>query len=233
MVSIILPTYDEAENIGRIVPLLFDVLREKKLKGEVIVVDDNSPDGTARLARRLAEQYPVRVHVREKRRGLSSAVIEGFGLARGDVCVVMDADLSHPPDKVPEMIEPIVSGLCDATVGTRYADGGGCKDWPLMRRLISKCAGVLARGVTRLSDPTSGFMAIRKDQVIGRLLDPIGWKIVLEVIVKTNCSFIEIPIVFRDRRTGASKLNFKVQRDYLTHLWRLYRYKYLGSFRWA
>jgi dolichol-phosphate mannosyltransferase len=104
--------------------------------------------------------------------------------------------------------------------------GGGCESWPLARRIISKGAGLLARGLTRLSDPTSGFMAVKKDILTGIDLDPIGWKIVLEVIVKTNYRFKEIPIVFADRQFGKSKLDLRVQREYLLHLWKLYCHKY-------
>lgn len=226
MVSVILPTYNEAENIRLIVPKISKVLNDASITGEIVVVDDNSPDGTARVAQQLANQYPVRVHMRENERGLSSAVIKGFELANGEICIVMDADLSHPVEKIPEMIEPIIKGQSEASVGSRYVTGGGCNSWPLTRRVISKGAGLLARGVTRLSDPTSGFMAVKKDILTGIKFDPIGWKIVLEVIVKTNCCFKEIPIVFADRQFGKSKLDLRVQREYLLHLWKLYCYKY-------
>ena len=104
--------------------------------------------------------------------------------------------------------------------------GGGCEDWPFIRRFISKFSGLLARGLTRLSDPTSGFMAIRKDVLNGVMLDPVGWKIVLEVIVKTGARFQEVPIVFADRQKGESKLDTRVQAQYIAHLWKLYFFKY-------
>ena len=226
MISVILPTYNEAENIKLIVPKISKVLKDARIAGEIVVVDDDSPDGTARAALELANQYPVRVYKRQNERGLSSAVIKGFELAKGEICIVMDADLSHPVEKIPEMIEPIIKGQSDATVGSRYVAGGGCESWPLARRVISKGAGLLARGLTKLSDPTSGFMAVKKDILSGVQLDPIGWKIVLEVIVKTNSRFKEIPIVFADRQFGKSKLDLRVQREYLLHLWKLYCHKY-------
>jgi dolichol-phosphate mannosyltransferase len=138
----------------------------------------------------------------------------------------MDADLSHPVDKIPDMIKPIIEKRCDATVGTRYIEGGGKDKWPLIREIISKGAGFLAKGVTTLSDPTSGFLAIKKSMVETAKLNPIGWKIVLEVIVKANPRIIEIPIIFTDRFKGESKLTFKVYIQYLRHLWQLYNYKY-------
>lgn len=226
MISVILPTYNEADSIKLIVPRLSKVLNDNHIQGEIIVVDDNSPDGTGDIALKLAERHPVRVHIREDERGLSKAVIKGFELAKGDICVVMDADLSHPAEQLPAMTKPILDGECDATVGSRYVTGGGCEAWSMPRRIISKGAGILAKGVTTLSDPTSGFMAIRKSLIEGIKLDPLGWKIVLEVIVKTNPRVLEVPITFIDRREGESKLGLKAQIDYIHHLWRLYSYKY-------
>jgi dolichol-phosphate mannosyltransferase len=229
--SIIIPTYNEAENIKLVVPRLFQTLNGEDINAEVIVVDDDSPDGTADVALAMADRYFIKVHVRKKERGLATAVMKGFELAKGDICVVIDADLSHPVEKIPEMIKPIIEGKSDVTVGSRYINGGGCENWPLLRRVISKGAGLLARGVTNLTDPTSGFMALRKSIIDGVKLDPVGWKIVLEVIVKTNSRFTEIPIVFADRQKGESKLNFKAQKDYLYHLWKLYNFKYSNIFQ--
>lgn len=226
MITVILPTFNESENIKHIVPAISKVFHDADMEAEIIIVDDNSPDGTAETASTLTHEYPVRVHVRKNDRGLSKAVMEGFRLAGGDICVVMDADLSHPVDKIPAMIEPILQGKCDATVGSRYIPGGGCENWPTTRKIISKGAGLLARGVTALSDPTSGFMAIRKSAINGIQLDPMGWKIVLEIAVKTNPRIQEVPIIFKDRKEGESKLGFKAQMDYFRHLWRLYEYKH-------
>jgi len=225
-VSIILPTYNEADNIKNIIVEVSRVLNDNGIKGEIIIIDDDSADGTAVIAENLSDQYPVRTNVRKTLRGLATAVIKGFELARGDVCLVMDADLSHPVEKVADMVNPILRGDCDMTVGCRYMAGGGCKEWPLLRKIISKGSGLLARGLTRLSDPTSGFMAVKKSLVTDAKLDPIGWKIVLETVVKLRPRFIEIPIVFADRQHGESKLNLEAQLDYLRHLWRLYCYRY-------
>jgi dolichol-phosphate mannosyltransferase len=231
MVSIILPTYNEAENVKLIIPKLFHVLNADNINAEIIVVDDDSPDGTADFALAIAAKYPVTVHLRKNMRGLATAVMKGFELAKGDICVVMDADLSHPVEKLPEMIKPIIEGKCDATIGSRYVSGGGSETWPLLRRIISRGAGLLARGVTTLSDPTSGFMAMRKTMLDGIELDPVGWKVVLEVMVKTKPRFMEIPIVFADRKKGKSKLGLNAQIDYLRHLWRLYCYKFPTIFQ--
>ncbi len=226
ILSVILPTYNEAPNIARIIAALAKVFSDGAIEGEVIVVDDDSPDGTARIASGLSESCPVSVRVRTGPRGLSRAVIEGFGLARGDVCVVMDADLSHPVERIPDLISPIRAGTCDIVVGSRYMTGGGAPDWPRRRKLFSRAAGLLARGVVPLSDPTSGFMAVRKDTLRGIELDPLGWKIVLEVVVRSKARVREIPIVFRDRTQGQSKFGVGAQVDYLRQLRRLYAFRY-------
>ena len=202
MISIIIPTFNEADNIKLIVPRLSKVLNDEGISSEIIVVDDNSPDGTADTAMELAERYPVKVHIRK-----------GFELAAGDICVVMDADLSHPVEQVPAMIKPILDDKCDATVGSRSVVGGGYQSFPIHRKITSKVAGMMAKGVTSLSDPTSGFMAIRKSVIDGIEIDPLGWKIVLEVIVKTDPRIVEIPIIFTDRKQGESKLDYKAQID--------------------
>jgi len=226
MISVILPTYKEAENVRVIVPRIFEVLNKAGLQCETIIVDDNSPDGTAEIAAELAERYPLTVYVRKDERGLATAVMKGFDLASGDIVVVMDADLSHPVEKIPEMVKPIMENRCDATIGSRYTDGGGCEDWPFIRRFISRFSGYLALGLVKLSDPTSGFMAIRKSALYNAPLDPVGWKIVLEVVVKTRARVQDVPIIFSDRQKGESKLDTRVQAEYLAHLWKLYHFKY-------
>ena len=226
MVSIILPTYNEAPNMDIIIPALSKIFVDAGLEGEILVVDDSSPDGTAAAAEALATSHPVKVHVRKEERGLSRAVIEGFEKAGGEVCVVMDADLSHPVEAIPSMVSPILDGQCDVTVGSRYVAGGGSENWSWTRKVVSRGAGLLAKGVTCLSDPTSGFMAVRKSILDGVNLDPLGWKIVLEVVAKTKGRVQEIPIVFADRQAGESKLGFKAQIDYLHHLWHLYCHRF-------
>jgi dolichol-phosphate mannosyltransferase len=226
MISIILPTYNEIDNIKIIIPKIAEVLDRENIKGEIIVVDDDSPDGTASVAEDLGEKYPVKVFVRKTDRGLSKSVIKGFELAEGGICLVMDADLSHPVEKIPEMVKPIILNECDATVGSRNIPGGGCEEWPMLRRFVSKVAGYMAKGLTSLSDPTSGFMAIRKSILDNIDIDPLGWKIVLEVAVKAQPRIKEIPILFSERKRGKSKLGINAQIDYLHHLWRLYCFKY-------
>lgn len=226
MISVILPTYNEAENITRVIQRISDVLVREKLHYEIIVIDDSSPDGTAHIASDLEKKYPVRTHIRKTDRGLSKSVIKGFELAKGEICMVMDADLSHPVESIPAMISPIVENRCDATVGSRCLSKEGFGDFSLIRKIVSKFAGFLAKGVTDIKDRTSGFMAIRKGLLQGVDLDPTGWKIVLEVMVKANPRVLEVPIVFSERKEGKSKLGVTAQADYLRHLFRLYCFKY-------
>lgn len=226
MISIILPTYNELENIRVIISKISETFEKEKLKGEIVVVDDNSPDGTARAAERSSVDMPVRVHVRKEDRGLSKSVLKGFELAENEICVLIDADLSHPVEAIPELVKPVLDGKCDMCVGSRYIQGGGWTDYNPFRGSISKFAGLLAKGVTTLSDPTSGFMAVRKRILDGVDIDPLGWKIVLEIAVKTRAKIKEIPILFSERTSGKSKLGIRAQFDYLHHLWRLYCFRY-------
>ncbi len=225
MLSVILPTYNEVENLDLIIPKISAVFDSHGIEGEIVVVDDNSPDGTAKRAEELAKDYPVRVKLRTENRGLSASIIDGFAFAKGDIYMVMDADLSHPVDAIPEMIKPIEDGTCEITVGSRYIPGGGCADWSLIRKVVSRGAGMLAIGITKLSDPTSGFMAIKNSALEGIKLDPIGWKIVLETVTRTGAKVQEVPIIFSDRIKGESKLDAGVQISYLLHLWRLYGFR--------
>jgi dolichol-phosphate mannosyltransferase len=210
-----------------IIPRIAEVLQAAGIDGEVIVVDDNSPDGTAEIARGLAEQYPVRVHKRVTERGLATAVLAGFELSSAQVCVVMDADGSHPVDALPGMIRMILEDKADIVVGSRHVPGGGSKDWPLWSQFKSKLAATLSLGVTSMTDPTTGFLAARRDLLERLDLDPVGWKIVLEIVVKAApVRVAEVPIIFIDRELGQSKQSLGVFGEYLAHLSKLYAYRY-------
>jgi dolichol-phosphate mannosyltransferase len=226
MVTVILPTYREVENLPLIIPRIHEALKQAGISHEVLVMDDDSPDGTYDKALELSREYPVRAVRRTSNRGLSAAVLDGFREARGQVAVVMDADLSHPPEALPQLVSPVLQGRADIVVGSRHVPGGAAVDWPWFRRFVSWGASLLARPLTRMTDPTSGFMAVRLDLLDGAPLDPVGWKIVLETVVKTGGRLEEIPIQFRDRELGESKLTAKQQLEYLRHLVRLYRFRF-------
>jgi dolichol-phosphate mannosyltransferase len=225
-VSVVVPTYNEAENVPVIVPRICEVLEKAGIRGEIIVVDDGSPDGTGRVAQGLSDIYPVRVLVRSGERGLATAVVAGFGMSTARVCVVMDADGSHPAEKLPDMIRPILEDRADITVGSRNIEGGGAENWPWHRRVVSKTASLMAAGLCKLSDPTSGFMGVKRQLLAGLKLNPVGYKIVLETVVKSApARVLEVPIVFMDRQLGQSKLGPGQQVNYIRHLYRLHQHR--------
>jgi len=227
--SIVIPTFNEVQNLHKIIETIFNVFRKNNLKVEVLIVDDNSPDRTWHVAEKLKDNYNIRVLRRVDKRGLSSAVIDGFKLANGEIIGVMDADLSHPPEKIPDLIKPIMSGESDYVIGSRYIKGGGIVNWPLLRRFSSKTAGILVSGLTKVKDPMSGFFFLKKDVIEGVNLSPKGFKIGLEILVKGNYKSVkEIPIIFTNRKHGVSKLNLSVITDDFAHISRLYLLKYLG-----
>lgn len=227
-VSVIVPTYREAENLPHLVPRIHEALRNAGLSGEIVIVDDNSPDDTAAVCQRLAESHPLRLEVRLHERGLSTAVIHGLRLATGKILLVMDADLSHPPEKIPELISALGDPEVDFVIGSRYVPGASTDEtWGLFRKLNSWVATLLARPLTAAKDPMAGFFALRRSTFESAApLDPVGYKIGLELMVKCGCKRIkEVPITFNDRRFGASKLTLKEQLNYIKHLRRLYVYK--------
>ncbi|MCX6818097.1 MAG: polyprenol monophosphomannose synthase [Candidatus Aenigmarchaeota archaeon] len=225
-ISVIVPTYNERENIAVLIPRIFSSLENNAMRGEVIVVDDNSPDGTAEAAEKLGGEYSVRVLRRPRKEGLSSAVIAGIAKADGDVIGVIDADLSHPPEEIPTLARPVLEKKADITVASRYVRGGGIENWPVSRRIISRGAGLLAKPIANLKDPLSGFFFFRRSVIEGKELNPTGYKIGLEVIVKSGSKRVaEIPYIFHDRKIGSSKLGMKQNLEYLVHLVRLYWHK--------
>lgn len=187
-------------------------------KWELIVVDDGSPDGTADLAESYADVHPVRVVRRPGKAGLASAVLAGFAQAHGDVLLVMDADLSHPPEAVPRLAAAIREGA-DLAVGSRYVKGGGTEDWPLRRRIVSRAACLIGNTLVPIRDCTSGFFAIRRSALDGVKLNPIGFKIGFEVMARGHYKkAVEIPYVFRDRELGKSKFGRREIGQYLVQL---------------
>lgn len=225
-VSIVIPTYNERGRLGEMVTTLVDTFRRHGIDGELVVVDDNSPDGTGALADELATRYPVRVVHRAGKLGLGTAVIEGFAAAGAEVCGVMDADLSHPVDLLPRMLEAIVSGGADFVIGSRYVPGGGTRNWPLSRLLMSRAACALARPVTPVRDATSGFFLLRREIADGVRIQAGGFKICLELLVRGRASsVVEVPYVFVGRTVGESKMNAREASGYLRQLYDLYRFK--------
>jgi dolichol-phosphate mannosyltransferase len=233
LVSVVVPTYQEVENIRVLVERISGAMTEAEMAVEIIIVDDDSRDGTEKLVSELADEgFAVRVEVRVNQRNLSTAVTDGFKLGVGEFLVCMDADLSHPPEKIPEMVGKLRSGESDFVLGSRYVAGGSTdSEWGLFRWVNSKAATILARPLIRVKDPMSGFFALRSETFESAAsLSPIGYKIALELLVKCRCrNVVEVPIDFADRQFGQSKLNLSEQLKYIRHLGRLYRFKCFRS----
>jgi dolichol-phosphate mannosyltransferase len=223
--SIIIPTYNERDSIS---PLLERIDQELSgLSYEVIFIDDNSKDGTPELINSLSGRYPVRVVVRHGKKGLATAVADGFGQATTGTIVVMDADLQHPPEIIPSLLQAIRDGA-DIAIASRYVQGGGNEGWSKTRQIISNGAILLSHlllpSSRQVKDPMSGFFAVKRDILTGLKLEPIGYKILLEVItLAKNARISEVPFMFQIREKGKSKLNTSQQIEYLKHLFSLMR----------
>ena len=211
-ISVILPVLNEAENLVRIIPLLEKTLNETGRSYEIIVVDDDSNDGTEAVLAGLSAQRAVSgtfaVIKRRWKVGLSSAVVDGFNAARGSVFGVLDADLSHDIAIIPDLIRALDRDDAAMAIGSRYIKGGGIDDtWPLKRRIISKTASLMARPITKVRDPLSGFFFFKKELLNGVKLKTTGFKICLEILVKARCrQYAEIPYTFTDRKVGEKQI---------------------------
>jgi len=231
-VSIIIPTYNESQNIIKILKSIGDFL-PKNILAEAIVVDDNSPDGTGKIVENYLKDfkritgYTIDVIHRTAKKGLSSAILNGIQQAKGDTIVVMDSDFSHPPQIIPRMLDALRKYHCDIVVASRYVKGGKISGWPLKRKLLSKLATVVAKkglGVSTL-DPMSGFFVFKRPIIKGLKFDAIGFKMLLEILVKTKGVKVwEIPYTFTDRQFGSSKVTLSTAIDYAKSVWRLYRF---------
>jgi dolichol-phosphate mannosyltransferase len=224
--SLVVPTYNERDRLPELVSGIFSAYRSEGLDGELIVVDDNSPDGTGELADALTSSYRLRVIHRAGKLGLGTAVVEGFNASRAPVVGVIDADMSHPPSLVPRMFSVMRQERADVVVGSRYVPGGGTSGWPLGRLVMSRLACIMARGLTPVRDATSGFFLIRRELASGVRISAGGFKICLELLVRGRpASVVEVPYVFEGRTAGHSKMNLKEAAGYLVQLQDLYRFR--------
>jgi dolichol-phosphate mannosyltransferase len=223
--SLIVPTFNERENIFSLTQLLSHLLDEA-LPGryELIVVDDDSPDRTWEVAQALTQDYSqLRVIRREHERGLSTAVIRGWQASTGEVLGVIDGDLQHPPEVLLNLIEAMNQGA-DLAVASRHTEGGGVSSWSFIRRLLSRGAQVLGLMILpgvlgRVSDPMSGYFMVRRSAITGKALNPLGYKIMIEVLARGNIGKVaEVGYVFQERQSGESKVTWKQYVDYLRHL---------------
>jgi len=219
-IAVIVPTLNEAENIESLILCINDALKEDYT---IVVVDDNSKDGTQGIVVGLSEKYPVKLVARPSKLGLASAVLDGIHACQADAYIVMDADFSHPPALLAVIRKRLET--CDLVVASRHMEGGGIKGWPLKRRIISRAAIMLGRPLTPIKDVTSGFFGIRSSCLDNVNLTPRGFKIGLECFVKANWKrYAEIPLLFVDRQRGSSKLRKGDFLDYLKQISLLYVY---------
>ncbi|QSJ19643.1 glycosyltransferase [Nostoc sp. UHCC 0702] len=228
LLSLVIPTYKERDNIDRIVKILSQLLDEF-IPGnyELIVVDDDSPDRTWEVAQSLTAEYQqLQVMRRQQERGLSSAVIRGWQAARGQVLGVIDGDLQHPPEVLTQLLRGIQEGA-DLAVASRHVEGGGVSSWSVVRRFLSRGAQVLGLMILpsvlgRVTDPMSGYFMVRRSAIAGATLNPVGYKILLEVIGRGKVGEItEVGYVFCERKEGESKVTWKQYLEYIHHLVRL------------
>lgn len=225
LLSIVIPTFNESENIEPLICRIKSSLRN--LPYEVIIVDDNSPDGTGELAEELAEVHPITVIHRKSRLGLASGVVEGFEHSRGEILCCMDGDLSHPPETILEFINAFNEEDIDVVIASRLIPGGGVVgSWPQHRKFTSYVATFLAKPLTSVNDAMSGFFALKRNVIENAKLVPRGYKIGLEILVKGNYKKVkEIPFLFDNRKSGISKLNLRVQIEYLIQIVHLFSYR--------
>ena len=219
-ISIIIPTYNEKENIHKLIERLSTVFSGKNY--EIIIVDDNSKDGTIEVVNNLKSLFSVNLLVREKEKGLATAVLHGITYAKGDIISIMDADLQHPPEVSIELLKALDQGA-DLAIASRYIAGGKCLKWGIFRRINSKFALSLSHiflpKTREIKDPMTGYFMFRRDKIKGVILKPIGYKILLELIVMGKFdNIVEIPFTFEERYGGVSKLRFSQQIDYLKHV---------------
>ncbi len=228
LLSLIIPTYNERHNITQLITQLSDLLdRHLRHQYELILVDDDSADGTWQTGLALAQHFPaLQVMCRRGEKGLSSAVIRGWQQARGQVLGVMDADLQHPPEIVLQLWTQMAQGA-DLAVASRHVTGGGVSEWSLLRRTLSRGAQVLGLLILpdvlgRVSDPMSGYFMVRREAISNHLLNPKGYKILLEVLGRGQVHRIrEVGYVFQERSEGESKVTWRQYVEYLQHLFTL------------
>jgi len=244
--SVVIPTYNESENILRLITEI-----EKNLPSthftEIIIVDDNSPDGTGKLVENYIQEqnaklengrenssnsssknYRVKVVHRRAKNGLIPAILDGVKQSCGMNVLVMDADFSHPPKVIPKMMRELAMNPNSIIIGSRFIEGGRVVGWPQRRKLLSKGASALARlglNVKRVKDPMSGFFALPRELIQNISIDTKGYKILLEILVKNKeIPIKEIPYTFTDRQSGKSKMNYNVIMNYAEAIWQLYRH---------
>jgi dolichol-phosphate mannosyltransferase len=221
--TVVIPTYNERDRLAELVNRLFDGAKTFGIDLEVVIVDDNSPDGTGQIADDLARAHRVQVVHRSGKLGLGTAVVAGFALATAETVGVMDADFSHPPALLPKMFAAFKRTGADVLVASRYVPGGSTPNWPFSRRFMSRSACLLARGLSPIRDAASGYFLIRREIARRVSIKAGGFKICLELIVRAwPTTLAELPYQFDDRELGESKMSKREAAGYLLQLKDLY-----------
>lgn len=221
-VSVIIPTYNERQNVVPIVEACLDALQS--YDPEVVVVDDDSPDETWKLARQtFANEDRVRVIRRIDEHGLATAVVTGFDAAENDLLAVIDADFQHPAERLPDLADAILNTEATIAIGSRFRPGGGIENWSTRRRIVSRCAAELARLFVpeskETTDPMSGFFAVDRSVIDGVELSPTGYKILLEILSECHVEHVvEVPYTFSDRKQGESKAGVFEYARFVNHV---------------
>lgn len=222
--SIIIPIYNEEENIKELLEILLKVVDNYKINSEIIIIDNNSEDNTIEIAKEVLKNFKGKVIYRNGNKDLVSSVIEGFKLVNSEIIGVMDADLSHPPQAIPLFLKAIDLEGVDFAIGSRYIKGASIEGWPLYRRVISKTGCFLARissGI-KVKDMISGFFFFKKDIIDGVTFEANGFKVCLELLTKGRYNRLkEIPYEFVNRKKGKSKLTFKIMWHYLIQIYKI------------
>ena len=226
--SLIVPTYNESKNLAKLVEILTQLLNNYFHENyELIIVDDDSPDLTWQIGLDLMPNYPqLRVMRRQEEKGLSTAVIRGWQASQGEILGVIDGDLQHPPETLIKMLDEMAKGA-DLVVASRHVEGGGVSDWGFMRRVLSRGAQmlgllILPNVIGRVSDPMSGYFMVRRSAISNCPMNPLGYKILIEVLGRGNIgSVAEVGYVFQERQEGESKVTWRQYVDYILHLLRL------------
>jgi dolichol-phosphate mannosyltransferase len=216
-VSIIVPTLNEEENI---VPLVSQITACAVPFREILFVDDRSTDATCAEIRALERSHPVRlIEQNDGDLGLAGAIMSGARAAEGEILLVMDADLSHPAERIKDLLAPLFAGTADLVVGSRYIQGGSTQGWPMWRRIVSRAGAMLAYPLTGLHDSMCGFFAISRSRLLELAPETSGFKIVFETVVRAGGTLRvrEIPITFRERTRGKSKMSLSIALRFFFH----------------
>ena len=230
--TMVVPTYNERDRLAELVRALFDAAAGDRIDLEVVIVDDNSPDGTGAIADDLARTYRMRVIHRAGKLGLGTAVVAGFQAASAEIVGCMDADFSHPPALVPKLLRAFRAAAADVVVASRYVPGGGTSGWPLSRRLLSRAGCLLARPLSPIRDAASGFFLIKRSIAQSAAIKAGGFKICLELIMRAwPTRLAEVPYRFEDRQAGQSKMSMREATGYLKQLGDLYLLRFVGGRR--